>query len=337
MTIFQKQLGIIILVTIVINIFFASPRYMSSNYEQNKHHIATSEYLEKTQEQTNEKDFGKCLTFDEDLNELVSRAEQVFITMPAKSAGSSLKHFVNQCMNVDPWIGQNNNNFINGAPRVNKFMTDSLHLPKVIASHLYGEDTLLRLLQNTGRNTLLIYIHREETSRLLSAVKQVISRACSGNIPFDRKYDEVRVNGTHCEIDESFIVKEIIVKKQNEMRNSAGRILTCDVYDKIDDTAPKMVFLHYKQADKLQAIIAAHHCQDMLEKLSHQNIDADKKMQVSVVLEKSKTEVRLDEWIKAKGELLEWGYQLKEGEGCQAKTRHMEDKLLSCDDELLLI
>eukprot|EP00957_Ditylum_brightwellii_P022976 1734066-Ditylum_brightwellii.AAC.1 len=101
---------------------------MSSNYEQNKHHIATSEYLEKTQGQTNEKDFGKCLTFDEDLNELVSRAEQVFITMPAKSAGSSLKDFVTQCMNVDPWIGQDN--FINGAPLVNKFMTDSLHLPK---------------------------------------------------------------------------------------------------------------------------------------------------------------------------------------------------------------
>eukprot|EP00957_Ditylum_brightwellii_P160381 12209475-Ditylum_brightwellii.AAC.1 len=95
------------------------------------------------------------------------------------------------------------------------------------------------------------------------------------------------------------------------MKKTAGRILTCEVYDKIDDTALKMVSLNYKQVEKLQAIIAAHHCPEMLEKPVDKNIDASREMQVLVVLNKNKIVVSFDTWVEAKGELLDWGYQLK--------------------------
>eukprot|EP00957_Ditylum_brightwellii_P028838 2178882-Ditylum_brightwellii.AAC.1 len=126
---------------------------MSSNYQQNKLHIATSEYLEASQEQMKKKDFNaagttassnrKCLAYNKDLNELVSRPKHVFITMPAKSVGTSLKNVVKQCMHIDEHPG---NSSINLSANAKEFMADSLHLQKIIAGYSYSSGTLLYLL-----------------------------------------------------------------------------------------------------------------------------------------------------------------------------------------------
>ena len=41
---------------------------------------------------------AKCLTFDETFDNLVASSSRIFVTMPAKAAGSSLKVFTNKCV-----------------------------------------------------------------------------------------------------------------------------------------------------------------------------------------------------------------------------------------------
>ena len=42
--------------------------------------------------------------------------------------------------------------------------------------------------------------------------------------------------------------------------------------------------------------------------------------------------MKLDAWLHAKGDLLEWSLKLRKNATCQAKTKHMEDKLFACPD-----
>lgn len=256
----------------------------------------------------------KCLPFEKELDEVLNSSKQIFITMPAKSAGTSLKAFVNQCTNYEPI-----DNFINKQFEIRDFMTSSLELPKIIAGHCYSSENLINLIQNTSKNTLLVFIHREETDRLRSAIKQVVTDSLC------------HVNDENCKIDESYLISEVIQKRQDELHFGAPEILTCDVYNKIEETMPKMIFVNYKNVDKLQAAIAAHHCPEYLDKPVHANVDKEKPFSVSVALDKSTGEsTSLEYWINAKGELLEWGYQLKREQSCQGTTRHMEDRLFEC-------
>jgi hypothetical protein len=39
--------------------------------------------------------------------------------------------------------------------------------------------------------------------------------------------------------------------------------------------------------------------------------------------------------LQEKGDLIEWALQLKEGVGCEAKTRKIEDDLFACPDEMI--
>ena len=42
----------------------------------------------------------KCLTFEEDVERRISKANQVFVTMSAKASGTSMKHFGRKCTNL---------------------------------------------------------------------------------------------------------------------------------------------------------------------------------------------------------------------------------------------
>ena len=40
--------------------------------------------------------------------------------------------------------------------------------------------------------------------------------------------------------------------------------------------------------------------------------------------------MKLDDWLHAKGDLLEWPLKLRKNATCQANTKHMEDELFAC-------
>ena len=121
------------------------------------------------------------LGFEEDMDKLLSMYKQVFVIMPSKAAGTTFKVFTKRCM-----ASMKLNAFVDHAPQLRKFEKDvdtvfrsELKMPTLISSHV-DKASLHEVLRSATDDTLIVYIHRQETNRLLSAIKHVItSRYCS--------------------------------------------------------------------------------------------------------------------------------------------------------------
>jgi len=265
-----------------------------------------------------------CLSLDEDdtMDAILQTSRPVMITMPAKASGTSLKTFANSCTN---FIFEGN--FINNANKIRAFLTHSLKLPAVIASHSYRDDPLIALIKQLGTKSLIVYVHRDETDRLKSGIEHYIrERAC-------RTHQTLQYNGTHCIMDEDNLIS-IIGTRKHEIGTGVHDILTCDTFDSIEENFPNIVFIHYTQVNKLQNLIAKHHCPQLLDHPVVINVAKDKSLTMTVRLahQKSKS-VSLSEWLNEKIDFLEWSLNLKNDVGCQAQLRHIEEKLFSCPDQ----
>mmetsp|Transcript_12781 Transcript_12781/g.36085 ORF Transcript_12781/g.36085 Transcript_12781/m.36085 type:complete len:334 (+) Transcript_12781:177-1178(+) len=269
---------------------------------------------------------GKCLGLDpkEEIDTLLSQYEQVFVTMPAKAAGTSMKIFMKHCMPED--VRNFKNVIVNKYART-ELLTASFHPPALIASHAGNKMTLQQLFKHATKQSLVIYLHREETSRLLSAIRHVLAkRVCP------RGNDEVN-NPIDCTLTETELLT-VIQKKEDEIQMGGPSLLACDSYDVIDTYAPNLVFIHYKQATRLQKLLAKRFCPQTSGVRTRNS--GDKKIDVLLDSD-SKTIVSLDAWLEAKRNILEFALGLRtNNEWCQAKTRVMEDDLLGCPDEALL-
>lgn len=274
---------------------------------------------------------GQCLSlkFEDQMDAVITNSTQVFITMPPKAAGTSLKQFTKKCMKQNT-----RDNFINLPHHVKNFLTDTFELPSIITSHLYSDQPLVDLAQQGTRQTLMIYMHRDETQRLLSGIWQVLTRICAVG-----KNKDVIVEGnqTHCILSEGPVVK-FIENRVNEIGAGSPEILTCAAYEAIERNAPNMIVVHYKQANKLQKLLAKHHCPELLEELpTKANVSKEKNLAVYLRLQKGGADVDLDKWLHKKSAILEWSLKLKKHASCQAKTRHMEDALFACSDQTIKV
>ncbi|KAL7426714.1 hypothetical protein ACHAXM_000550 [Skeletonema potamos] len=175
---------------------------------------------------------GQCLDLDlnKEMDSLVASAHQVVITMPAKGGGSSMKEFTQQCSNsskVTELFG-----FIpiaNDTNVLKEFLIDSLHVQTVVSSHLSNDEGLIHLAKYPSQKTLLIYIHREESERVISGVKMISQHICqNSHQEFKQKYKNIIVakNSTHCILDEGPVV-DLIARRHREVGGGAPNILTC--------------------------------------------------------------------------------------------------------------
>mmetsp|Transcript_21875 Transcript_21875/g.33414 ORF Transcript_21875/g.33414 Transcript_21875/m.33414 type:complete len:85 (-) Transcript_21875:330-584(-) len=68
-------------------------------------------------------------------------------------------------------------NFLNNQKNMpNEFLDgglEGLHPPKIVASHIYNSGTLSKLAINPPFGNLLMYLHKNERKRLVSANKQI--------------------------------------------------------------------------------------------------------------------------------------------------------------------
>ncbi len=286
---------------------------------------------------------SKCMNLDYDggMDDILRDARQVFITMPAKAAGTSMKEFTTKCMKHDV-----PDNFINRSDLTKKFLTSSLHLPSIVTSHLYKGDTpMMDLAKHGSRQTLIIHIHREETDRLLSAIKHVTtSGLCDPTYPriklknVDISEFHMERNETHCTLDEEPVV-DLIESGFEEVGFGSSKILTCNAFEAIEQNAPNMVLVHYKQANKLQKLLAKHHCPELTDEEWHpteSNVASKKGRDIYLRL-KNGDIVQLDEWLHEKRDVLEYTLKMKNDVSCQGKMRHMEDDLFACKDEVMQI
>ena len=133
---------------------------------------------------------------------------------------------------------------------------------------------------------------------------------------------------------------DLIARRHREVGGGATKILTCQLYNTIQENAPHLVFLHYKQVDKLQAFLAKHHCPELLDELPvEENLARDKPLKILLHkrTDNITNAVDLEEWLNAKAPALEWTLRLRRSASCQAKTIHMEDELFNCPEEALRV
>jgi hypothetical protein len=208
-------------------------------------------------------------------------------------------------------------------------------MPSLISSHISRSNRIKHLVKHATTQSLIIYVHREGTNRLRSAISQVAVRKCveENNYLVESTPEKIET----CKLKEEAVIK-FIADRELEIGHSETRILTCETYESIEDNAPNFVFMNYKQANKMQTLLAKHLCPE--EQPIHTN-DGSKKFPIFVELENSdggsdSTRVDLNDWLDAKMELIEIVLHLKDDVSCQAKTRKMERALLSCPDETLL-
>ncbi len=194
----------------------------------------------------------KDSTTKDDLRSLISSAEQIIILMPAKAAGTSFQAFASKC------VGKTFDNTVLNNLHGNDFdsiLTASYDMPVVLASHMYQVENLIYFIKNSPRNTLLIYSHRDETTRLLSAIHQVVTSFCDGRNPPDGFFERQDANAKECFVSEKSLIN-LIKSKVIEIGIGGTRLLTCDTYKAIQDygekmkmhaTATHIAFLHQHQ------------------------------------------------------------------------------------------
>jgi len=271
---------------------------------------------------------------EEDLDNFLSKYEQVFVIMPAKAAGSSMKTFTRECMQSVRTsdaslnrIGKTDNVILHHEKHEELFK-NQLNLPSLISSHVSLSSQVCRLVKHATKQSLIIWIHREESSRLDSAIRFVVVaryfKDCSAN---------------HCKIEEETLYR-LMRTNHNEIHIGTNEVWTCETYNCVKDSRPNLVFMHYKKASQLQKLLAKHHCPNFTKNITINTKSRGKRF--SVVVGDSETsdgtrDVDLDDWINAKIQLLQYFFLVKKTVSCVGTTREIEDDLFACPDETLQI
>jgi hypothetical protein len=279
--------------------------------------------------------------FHKSLDSIVKQSNQVFVTMPAKAAGTSMKMFNNKCM-VDFTIPDN---VIRYKKTLEKLFTDNYDFPSILASHVVNDKPFIDLLKGSTRETLIVHIHREELSRAVSAIQYMLVKICikdhdTGKLLREKYKFEVEMHENRCTIDEEHLISVIKGKDEEIGYGAAEILLTCNYFDAIEQNAPSnLVFVHYKQVNKLQRILAKYHCPHILKDLPFvENTASDKKIEYYVRLQADPSrEVPYKEWIDKKQNVILWALDLKSDMDCQSKVIDMEDNLFSCPDEAMTL
>lgn len=195
------------------------------------------------------------------------------------------------------------------------------------------------LLKGVSKDSLIVYIHREETSRLASSIKQVMGVFCSGYAAREAKqnFEFVQRNTTDhtCTIEENDLVEKVIQPKLFEISGGVHDIWSCETFHTLNGNHPNLITMDMNQIDALQKMLAKKFCPQMAIKPIHQNVATEKAMKNFVRLSSNNTRVvSLDEWVLKKKNMIEYTLGLKENIGCQKYVREMEDELFkSCSDE----
>lgn len=277
-------------------------------------------------------EINKCITFDDHIEQMIADANQMFVTMPAKAAGSSLKRFASAC---NKSVNQNQfDNFINGPRLERKYLTSSYELPKVVASHVYNDEGISDLMRDMTDKSLLIHIHRHETDRLLSSIIHVVRARLCGGLTHGLDTSIATITNGICVIEEEGLVDKIIAPKKMEIAFGQSSILTCKMFESIQSNNPNIIIVNYKQADRVQAAIAKKYCPDILSR--QDNVRSQRKAKSFVKLASTGSLVDIEDWVQEKRDYLEWTLKLKAGISCQAETKRMEKDLFSCADESVI-
>jgi len=259
------------------------------------------------------------------LRRVIASTHQVLAVGPAKAAGSSMYSFSSECNNGTPYTYDEMGKFLRRASGEDS-LTKYYEMPSVVSSHVHSSQTLVDIIKDAPRDTLLLYSHRQETSRLQSAVKQVLTRDCGS--AKDSGDDALKREGNSCYVNEEHLL-EIIKSGKAEIGQSTNNLLTCEVYEAIEDYAPTMAFIDYQKANEVQELISEKYCPSKSGNPVVKNVADEKQFQVHVRSNAATSaDVTLDQWLATKSSTLEFALRLNNKDAtCVSKTRIMENQL----------
>ena len=246
------------------------------------------------------------------LDEMIAKHDMIYVVFPAKAAGSTMKQFTMHCL--DRRIPDN---VLEKDDSMRIVMRNKIDAPPFLSSHLYTSDSFRNLLRDSITNSMTIYLYRNESERLQSAIKHVITH---------RKH----ARKTQWTEDE---LMEVIQTKEAEIGNGSTRLLNCQAYDAIEENAPNLLFLDYAKVERLMTLLTKHHCPGFVPKNTH--VNQGTKNDARFVTDGLGTEIGIDEWLEAKSKLLEHTLLLRDEASCMVKTKKMEHDLYSCPDGAL--
>jgi len=255
--------------------------------------------------------------------------------MPTKAAGTSFKSFATKCNNPKAKnLGYSSN--IYDRKVMKEILTNSWDMPLIIPSHFWVPSQLSKLLRNASRKTLIIYSHRDESSRFKSATKHVLTSWCQGapNLPIPEprlKFFD-KIDGNHCYLNENKFIDKVLKPRPLEMQMSTNALLTCQSYHSIEEYAPNMMFVDYKNATKIQNLLSEKYCPNMTSTFHD---STPKTIKLYITREEDGENVLLSDWMDRKMPFIEWTLQINDKASCLVKTRQMEDALGSCEGGFL--
>ena len=273
-----------------------------------------------------------------EIDQIIQSSTLLYVTMPAKAGGQSLKEFTRKCMKYDDGANMKTNLNHNTDENKRELLTKTYEIPSLITGHINEGHQFVKLIEGVSDNTILIYVHRQETNRLVSAINQVVNdRLCRGDVRMMGEFkDKIIRNESKCIIDEKVLV-DLIAERQFEIGDGIDKSLTCAAFDAIEKSKPNMLIINYRQVNQLQEAIAKQHCPDVLSHLPiHINDSAKDEFETHVqLLSEEGKAVLLSDWLERKKESLEWTLDLKDSDRCQRKIRDMERILFTCQDEIV--
>ncbi len=302
------------------------------------------------------------LNLNQEMDSLISRARQIFVAMPAKGGGTSMNRFTGRCGHTSESPDGLPFAFIEKDEY--KDLLDKkivMNSSSIVTSHLSSDKSLIHLANRSNEKVLIIYIHREEDKRIISGIKMIAHHMCKKKLTDREKrlYAQVVVsnNDTHCIINEKMMGK-MIAQGHREVGGGSPSILTCSLFTALQLNRTQFVFLHYKQLDKLQPLLAKYHCPELLDKLPlRMNIAVDKQDNIFLYdgmgnasnktsiegIVRGKRLVQIEDWLEAKGQVLEESLTLlsqsnkRIAASCQKEIAQMQNKLFGCADEALKV
>jgi hypothetical protein len=278
-----------------------------------------------------------CVSQGSQLEQLVDSTSNIIFLAPAKGAGTALRGFAQSCSAES--FKKLPANFFNN-PNHRNYLTTSYELPPVMSSHLYTDTDKPAeyLFKHASDETLFIYSHRKETSRLVSAIKQVVRTFCKGGEKGKKASSHLEHTGDRCVIPESYMISEVIEKKEQEVGKGSEQVLTCTMCKTIKKNSPNLLFMDYKTADAVQAVIARKYCPDV--EADHKNVAEDVEYGKEYLVKLpagSNTTVTLDDWLSVKRNHIKLALHLKENISCQASTKRIERALDACKSHIVKV
>ena len=284
----------------------------------------------------------RCMSLNKTLPDWLHESRQTFMVGSAKSGGSSLKSFVNSCMNstADNAMPEVDN-ILEEEESWHSFLTNHLEVPRLVASHLYSGRRLVELIQRSTLQTKILMTYRSEYERLVSAVAFVINMRLCGPVekpkvlPIRYRKDAQLLNAIRnedsCTLDEGPIL-EHFVKDFVEVHLGNPLILTCAVWEALREDGNDILFYDYRRLDEVQTKISAEYCP------SHQSEHANAfKMEKKVLIRTRRDgNVDLKKWVESKAHAFEFWLKLDNG-GCRKEIRNLESMLETCPDGVVTV